>query len=55
MNYFKRYLYPVDKSRINEFGFSAEDETEEPKKITTDSESESVVEDEVSPDEKKDQ
>ena len=25
---FQRYLYPVDKSRINEFGFSAESDAE---------------------------
>ena len=28
LNLFQRYLYPVDKSRINEFGFSAESDAE---------------------------
>ena len=38
----QRYLYPVDKSRINEFGFSAEDEAK-----ASDSEAEHLVEEEV--------
>ena len=41
----QRYLYPVDKSRINEFGFSAEDEDKKPE-IESDSDN-STVEDEV--------
>jgi len=38
---YQRYLYPVDKSRVNEFGFSAEDEEKEKNEENTDSEKES--------------
>lgn len=37
---YQRYLYPVDKSRVNEFGFSAEDEEKEKNEEHSDSENE---------------
>ena len=60
---YKRYLYPIDKTRVNEFGFSGEDE-DGPKKVDS-SDSESISDSESvkdsgdaklpSPEEKKDQ
>ena len=31
---YQRWVYPVDKTRVNEFGFGGEDETAEKKLIT---------------------
>ncbi|KAJ4883203.1 Transmembrane CLPTM1 family protein [Raphanus sativus] len=31
---YQRWVYPVDKTRVNEFGFGGEDESVDPKKIT---------------------
>ena len=59
----KRYLYPIDKTRVNEFGFSGEEEDGAKKVESSDSESisdsESVKDSGdakvPSPEEKKDQ
>lgn len=31
---YQRWVYPVDKTRVNEFGFGGEDESVDKKKIT---------------------
>jgi len=40
---YQRYLYPIDKSRVNEFGFSGEDEAEEKAEETSEVDENSEV------------
>jgi len=52
---YQRYLYPVDKSRINEFGFSADDDDKQAAGDESSGSEDESVKEEVSPEDKKTQ